>query len=237
MNDSAYIFKAYIRRAEARRKRGKRWEALQDVDAALALDPTSTLAIDLRRQIETEYKEVEGDLAKETRPAVVKKSRMQIEEVEEEVVPAPLQPFSITEMTEEEALAMEAELAPKKPVVVPEEPTIDTQATQLIDPAVPIEASSSFENKIIIQDVDDDDEDFDDIDFGTQESQKVQILDHEAALLSLAESQQSMCEEIVEEPIKYITVEEPAKVATIEPPLQESKLFNVRSNPISSNYE
>ena len=66
LNDSLYIFKAYIRRAEARRKRGKLWDALQDINAALKLDPNSSLADQLKSQIEYEYRKIEGDLAKET---------------------------------------------------------------------------------------------------------------------------------------------------------------------------
>lgn len=96
LNDTLYIFKAYVRRAEARRKRGKLWDALQDIDAALKLDSKSSLASNLRIQIENEYKKVEGDLAKDTRGP---KSRIKIQE--DSV--AELQPSSIIEVTDQEA--------------------------------------------------------------------------------------------------------------------------------------
>jgi hypothetical protein len=102
MNDSLYIFKAYIRRAEARRKRGKLWDALQDVDSALKIDSGSSLAINLRNQIEKEYKKMEGDLAKDTRG---QKSRIKIEEAQE--TNFKLEPSSIREVTDEEADLLE----------------------------------------------------------------------------------------------------------------------------------
>jgi hypothetical protein len=83
LNDAEFMFKGYIRRAEARRKRGKLWEAWQDAEAALKLDSESVLALKLRDECEREYKSVEGDLAKESvidQP----KTRLAIVEVDEQ---------------------------------------------------------------------------------------------------------------------------------------------------------
>lgn len=83
LNDAEFMFKGYIRRAEARRKRGKLWEALQDAESALKLDVESVLALKLRDECEREYKSVEGDLAKETTTRAQPKTRLDIVEMDE----------------------------------------------------------------------------------------------------------------------------------------------------------
>ena len=109
MNDTLYMFKALIRRAEARRKRGKLWDALQDVDSAIKIDQSSRYALNLRNQIEKEYKKVEGDLAQDTRGP---KSRIKIEQVEE--FTNQLLTSCITEVTDEEADILKEEKESKE---------------------------------------------------------------------------------------------------------------------------
>ncbi|KAJ3333970.1 Sperm associated antigen 1 [Blyttiomyces sp. JEL0837] len=84
LNDPQFNFKAYLRRASARTKRGKYLEAITDLNEALKLNPGNAEALKLLKETKKTYEDVEGERAKklqETSTAAPKK-RMVIEEVD-----------------------------------------------------------------------------------------------------------------------------------------------------------
>ena len=80
-NDPKFNFKAYIRRASARIKRGKYIPAISDLDAALLIQPGNKEALVLREEAHRKYLDCEGERARTDVKGAEKKKKMVIEEV------------------------------------------------------------------------------------------------------------------------------------------------------------
>jgi hypothetical protein len=112
LNDAEFMFKGYIRRAEARRKRGKFWEALQDTASALKLDNQSPLALKLRQECEREYRAMESDAAIDVTSSQTKKTRLEIVEIEEPTrAVAPSVPSNASDVTDQPMLSTEMKVS------------------------------------------------------------------------------------------------------------------------------
>jgi tetratricopeptide (TPR) repeat protein len=83
MKDSQFLFKAYLRRAAAREKRGKYLDAIRDVDEALLLNPGHKEAMQLRSEAQKKYAESEGENVCSDKSKPKTKKPIVIEEVDE----------------------------------------------------------------------------------------------------------------------------------------------------------
>ena len=82
LNDTQVLLKGYFRRAHARIKRGKLYEAINDLEECLKIEPTDEEVLTLLKSTTDKFKEVEGDQAE----AILKgkKKRMAIIEDQDE---------------------------------------------------------------------------------------------------------------------------------------------------------
>ncbi|KAJ1546843.1 Sperm associated antigen 1, partial [Cladochytrium tenue] len=81
LNDPKFNFKAFLRRASARSKRGRYAGAIADLNEALSISPESREAQVLLNEVTKKHQEVEGELPDQSRP---KKNKLKVIEVDED---------------------------------------------------------------------------------------------------------------------------------------------------------